>query len=384
MSNYTRTTNFTAKDGLSPGNPGKKILGSEFQTEFDNIATMSATKVDSASPTFTGTATIPTAAVTTLTLGGVTVTSTAAELNILDGVTATASELNILDGCTATVTEVNYLSGATSNIQAQIDAISGVSGTVTSVGATVPTGFTVSGTPITSAGTLAIAFDTGYSLPSDATQANWTTAYGWGNHASAGYLTDVAFGDIQAGSVLTSLEAFVDTDTQLMTAAAIDDRIDTKVAASGGGTVTSVAMTTPTGLTVTGSPITTTGTLAVGLQSGYAIPTTAKQTQWDTAYGWGDHGTQGYVTGLTDMSVTATFAELNAADGASAGTVVNSKNVIYSAGGAVAATSISIGNWSINLQTNELVFTYNGTDVAKIKTTGEIVSANDVTAFGTV
>jgi hypothetical protein len=30
------------------------------------------------------------------------------------------------------------------------------------------------------------------------------------------------------------------------------------------------------------------------------------------------------------------------------------------------------------------VFDYNGTDVAKIKTTGEIVSANDVTAFGTI
>lgn len=38
------------------------------------------------------------------------------------------------------------------------------------------------------------------------------------------------------------------------------------------GTVTSVAMTTPTGLTVTGSPITTAGTLAVSLASGYTIP----------------------------------------------------------------------------------------------------------------
>lgn len=46
---------------------------------------------------------------------------------------------------------------------------------------------------------------------------------------------------------------------------------------SGGasGTVTSVAMTTPTGLTVTGSPITTSGTLAVSLASGYTIPTTS-------------------------------------------------------------------------------------------------------------
>ena len=50
------------------------------------------------------------------------VTSTAAELNILDGVTATATELNLLDGVTATTVELNYVDGVTSNIQTQIDA----------------------------------------------------------------------------------------------------------------------------------------------------------------------------------------------------------------------------------------------------------------------
>ena len=39
--------------------------------------------------------------VTTLDIGGTNVTSTAAELNILDGVTATATELNIMDGDTS-------------------------------------------------------------------------------------------------------------------------------------------------------------------------------------------------------------------------------------------------------------------------------------------
>lgn len=47
------------------------------------------------------------------------------------------------------------------------------------------------------------------------------------------------------------------------------------------GTVTSVAMTVPTGLEVTGSPITSSGTLAVSYASGYSIPTTTKQTEWD-------------------------------------------------------------------------------------------------------
>ncbi|MFA5636513.1 MAG: hypothetical protein WC977_11500 [Anaerovoracaceae bacterium] len=48
----------------------------------------------------------------TLKLGGTEVTSTAAELNILDGVTATAAELNILDTATVTAAELNTLDGA--------------------------------------------------------------------------------------------------------------------------------------------------------------------------------------------------------------------------------------------------------------------------------
>jgi hypothetical protein len=59
MSNYTKTTNFTAKDSLPSGDSGKIIRGSEFDTEFTAIATASATKADLASPTFTGTVTIP-------------------------------------------------------------------------------------------------------------------------------------------------------------------------------------------------------------------------------------------------------------------------------------------------------------------------------------
>ena len=50
------------------------------------------------------------------------VTSTAAELNILDGVTSTATELNLLDGCVATTTQLNYLQGVTSGVQTQLDA----------------------------------------------------------------------------------------------------------------------------------------------------------------------------------------------------------------------------------------------------------------------
>ena len=65
MSNYTVTTNFGAKDSLPTGNAAKVIKGSEFTTEFNNIATASATKANTSSPTFTGTVTIPTATITT-------------------------------------------------------------------------------------------------------------------------------------------------------------------------------------------------------------------------------------------------------------------------------------------------------------------------------
>jgi len=103
---------------------------------------------------------------TVLTINGTNVTSTAAELNILDGVTATAAELNVLDGVTATTAEINYLDGVTSSIQTQINSIiAGESGgTVTSVGLTAPTGFAVSGSPITTSGTLGLSFASGYSL----------------------------------------------------------------------------------------------------------------------------------------------------------------------------------------------------------------------------
>lgn len=49
----------------------------------------------------------------------------------------------------------------------------------------------------------------------------------------------------------------------------------------GAGTVTSVGLSVPTGLTVANSPVTSSGTLAVSFASGYSIPTTAKQAEWD-------------------------------------------------------------------------------------------------------
>jgi hypothetical protein len=62
MSNYTKTTNFLAKDSLPENDSGKIIKGSEFDTEFNELQIHVQTKADLASPALTG---VPTAATAT-------------------------------------------------------------------------------------------------------------------------------------------------------------------------------------------------------------------------------------------------------------------------------------------------------------------------------
>lgn len=68
-------------------------------------------------------------------------------------------------------------------------------GTVTSVGLSVPTGFTVSNSPVTASGTLGLSFTVGYSLPTDVRQAQWDTAYTNSHtHANKAFLDTVVSG----------------------------------------------------------------------------------------------------------------------------------------------------------------------------------------------
>lgn len=60
MSDYSKLTDFAAKDALPSGNSGKIVRGSEIDDEFNAIAVAIATKAGTASPTFTGTTTIAT------------------------------------------------------------------------------------------------------------------------------------------------------------------------------------------------------------------------------------------------------------------------------------------------------------------------------------
>ena len=50
------------------------------------------------------------------------------------------------------------------------------------------------------------------------------------------------------------------------------------------GTVTSVGLSAPTGFAVGSSPVTGSGTIALSFAAGYSLPTTASQSNWDTAY----------------------------------------------------------------------------------------------------
>lgn len=137
-------------------------------------------------------------------VGGVAVTSTAAELNILDGVTSTAAELNILDGVTATTAEINklagtpagltatelgYVDGVTSAIQTQLDAKQPLDADLTALAGLASAGMVAR----TGAGTVAartITAGTGITVTNgDGVSGNPTIALSGGSVTLLGTLT---------------------------------------------------------------------------------------------------------------------------------------------------------------------------------------------------
>jgi hypothetical protein len=78
--------------------------------------------------TFNGTVNL----VGTFQLNSSSVTASAAELNVLDGITASTAELNILDGVTATYSEINVLDGITAST-AELNILAGVTATYSEI-----------------------------------------------------------------------------------------------------------------------------------------------------------------------------------------------------------------------------------------------------------
>lgn len=277
MSNYVKSTNFTAKDSLPTGDANKVIRGSEFDTEFNAIQVASATKADKTSPSFTGTATFEdlTASgtvnftggnVTTNidggTIDGVIIGGSSPGAGTFSSLVATTADINggtadniAIGSTTASTGSFTSLSASSADINGgsidntSIGATTASTGVFTSLSATTAdiNGGAIDGTAIGSSTPAAVAGTTGtFSGAVSGTSgafsgavtgttgtfsgavtgsnlniSNWDTAYSWGNHASAGYLTSVAFNNIDAGAVTTSSETFTTSDTQLPTNAAV-------------------------------------------------------------------------------------------------------------------------------------------------------------------
>jgi hypothetical protein len=121
--------------------------------------------------------------------------------------------------------------------------------------------------------------------------ANWDTAFGWGNHASAGYLSSTGIGDIAFSASLgdrislydnrldaTNMYGFGVESGCLYSKAVNTHRWYINVNADTGTSDTMELDST--GLTVNGTIDATGGGSA----------------NWNTAFGWGDHSTEGYLT----------------------------------------------------------------------------------------
>jgi hypothetical protein len=335
------------------------------------------------------------------------------------GVQITESQITNLGGGSSYLNDAPSDGSQYSRKDGAWSPITGASGgTVTSVGVSVPSGLSVSNSPVTAAGTIAIGMASGYQIPTvanllqhdtafswgdhgsagylvatTANKTNWNTAYGWGDHSAAGYLianatdknnwdTAHLWGNHASAGYLTS---FTESDPTVPShvKAITTTKISRWDSAWGWGDHAS---------------------------AGYMPGTTAEKANWDTAYSWGNHAVAGYATnnggnasGTWGISITGNAASATSATSATTATncsrsVSGSGNL--SGGGALTANrtitmnstltsltdvqtaNLSIGSWDIKLEGNDLVFEYAGTDVFKLTTAGAVIAKSDVTAYG--
>jgi hypothetical protein len=152
--------------------------------------------------------------------------STVTVAGIVEGTASYANNADCLDGCQATDF---YLASNPSGYTT-------CTGTVTSVGTTgTVNGITLTGTVTTS-----------------------------GNLTLGGTLGSIAVSQLAASAVQTSGEGFSDSDTVLMTAAAVNDRIESFGYTTCTGTVTSVTVSAGNGL-CSGGTVTTSGTITLDI-----------------------------------------------------------------------------------------------------------------------
>jgi hypothetical protein len=163
--------------------------------------------------------------------------------------------------------------------------------------------------------------------------------------------------------------------------------------------------------TLTGTVNVTGDLAATGAISGSNV----NAADWDTAFGWGDHGAVGYLTAVdapttdgtgatgtwaidisgnaagADNAINATFANdaTNCTRSVTAGTNL-------SGGGDLTAdrtismvaepslTSVVLGNFKIYDSGTNLYFSYNGNNVLRLSSAGELLAENNVGAYVSV
>jgi hypothetical protein len=229
-------------------------------------------------------------------------TSTAAELNILDGATVTTAELNILDGVTSTAAEINLLDGVTSTT-AELNILDGVTATATEINALDGITSTVSELNILDGVT--------------ATTAELNILDGVTSTTAELNILD---GVTSTTAELNILDGVTSTTAELNYVDGVTSNIQTQLDAKGTGTVSSLSDLSITstaaelnildGVTSTAAELNILdGVTATTAELNYVDGVTSNiQTQLDSK------GT-GTVSSLSDLSITSTAAELNILDG---------------------------------------------------------------------
>jgi hypothetical protein len=205
-------------------------------------------------------------------------------------------------------------------------------GTVTSVDMTVPTGLAISGNPITTSGTLALTFASGYSIPTDANQTNWTTAYTQTQQWNGGSTNLVAAtGRTSLGGTTVGQSMFTLTNPSAITFPRFNadntvsalDAADFRTAigaGSGTGTVTSVSVTSANGFAGTvanpsSTPAITLTTSITGVLKGNGTALSEATSGTDYSAGTSALATgilkSTTTTGALTIAVAADFPTLN-------------------------------------------------------------------------
>ena len=282
---------------------------------------------------------------TTLDIGGTNVTSTAAELNILDGVTATASELNILDGVTSTTSELNILDGVTSTA-AELNILDGVTATAAEINI-------IDGDTAASSTTLAAAdrvivndngtmkqvalsdFETFFESALDTT-SNITTV----GALNSGSITS-GFGTIDTGSSTITTTGLItggslDIDDVVINGTTIGHTDDTDLMTVADGVLTVAGEVSMTTLDIGGTNVTSTAAELNILDGVTATASELNILDGVTATASELNILDGVTATASELNildgVTATTAELNYSDtGSAVGTVVASKVVTVDA-----------------------------------------------------